>query len=258
MTSRLARSPRPLLPVLAALLAVGAGCSQRGPTTASTPATSASTAATSSTSPNPQPTTADPTTSGPTTTPAPSTTTPAPSCAERIVARLSPGQRAGQLLMVGVHPSASPAALARQVSAQQLGGVIFLGGWHSGAPDVRAVATRLQAAATARAASAHGAGGLLVAADQEGGQVQQLRGPGFTRLPSARAQASLGTATLQRRAASWAGELKRAGVNVNLAPVADTVPTSLGDGNAPIGALDRDFVPGSPSANGRYAAAFVR
>lgn len=160
--------------------------------------------------------------------------------------------------MVGVHPSSSSSALARQVAAQQLGAVIFLGGWHSGAADVRAVATRLQSAATAGARSTRGVGGLLVAADQEGGQVQQLRGPGFTRLPSARAQASLGTVALQRRATSWAGELKRAGVNVNLAPVADTVPASLGDGNAPIGALDRDFVPGSPSANSRYAAAFVR
>jgi beta-N-acetylhexosaminidase len=160
--------------------------------------------------------------------------------------------------MVGIHPSASSRALAAQVSKQQLGGVIYLGGWWQGSATVTAVSQRLQAAASARARATGGVGRLLVAADQEGGEVQQLRGAGFTRIPSARTQATMGTTALQRSAAAWGRELKRAGVNVNLAPVADTVPTSLGSGNAPIGAHRRDFVPGSPSANGRYAAAFVR
>jgi beta-N-acetylhexosaminidase len=151
--------------------------------------------------------------------------------------------------MVGLQPTGSSRALAAQVRSQGLGGVIYLGGWTSGSATVRTVSARLQAAA---------GGDLLVAADQEGGQVQQLRGPGFTRIPSARTQATTSPATEQRNVAAWSRELLRAGVNVNLAPVADTVPTSLGAANQPIGRYRRDFAPGSPTTNATYAAAFVR
>jgi beta-N-acetylhexosaminidase len=158
--------------------------------------------------------------------------------------------------MVGLQPSGSSRTLARQVARDHLGGVIYLGGWQ-GSGTVRQVSERLQAA-TAAGRAATGGVGLLVAADQEGGQVQQLKGTGFSTIPSARTQATLGTTALARDVRTWSRELARAGVNVNLAPVADTVPTSLGAANAPIGRYRRDFVPGDPQANGRYAAAFVR
>jgi beta-N-acetylhexosaminidase len=128
--------------------------------------------------------------------------------------------------------------------------VIYLGGW-SGGDTVKATSRRLQAGAS-------GGAGLLIAADQEGGQVQQLKGSGFSTIPAAQDQAGLGVAVEQRSVAVWSRELARVGINLNLAPVADTVPTSLGAGNAPIGRFRRDFVPGSPSGNARYAAAFVR
>jgi len=207
-----------------------------------TPTTSAS--ATSSTT----------TTRAPTTSSATPTPTPTASCAERLAASLTPSQRVGQLLMVGLQPSGSSRTLARQVARDHLGGVIYLGGWQ-GSGTVRKVSDRLQAA-TGRAAT--GGVGLLVAADQEGGQVQQLKGAGFSTIPSARTQATLGTTALTQDVRGWSRELTRAGVNVNLAPVGDTVPTSLGAANAPIGRYRRDFVPGDPQANGRYAAAFVR
>jgi beta-N-acetylhexosaminidase len=162
---------------------------------------------------------------------------------------MTPAQRAGQLLMVGLQPTGSSRALAAQVKKQGLGGVIFLGGWSNGATSMAAISTRLQAAA---------ADGLLVAADQEGGQVQQLRGSGFTRMPSARTQAQSGVGTEQKNVEAWSRQLKKAGVNINLAPVADTVPTSLGAANQPIGRYRRDFAPGSPKTNATYAAAFVR
>jgi beta-N-acetylhexosaminidase len=162
---------------------------------------------------------------------------------------MTPAQRAGQLLMVGLQPTGSSRALAAQVRKQGLGGVIYLGGWSNGATSMATISARLQAAA---------ADGLLVAADQEGGQVQQLRGAGFTRIPSARTQAQSSTATESRNVEAWAGELKRAGVNVNLAPVSDTVPASLGSANQPIGRYRRDFSPSSPRTNAAYAAAFVR
>jgi beta-N-acetylhexosaminidase len=162
---------------------------------------------------------------------------------------MTPAQRAGQLLMVGLQPDGSSRALAAQVKAQGLGGVIYLGGWSTGVTSMAAVSARLQAAAP---------DGLLVAADQEGGQVQQLRGPGFTRMPSARTQAQSSVATEEKNVEAWSRALKKAGVNLNLAPVADTVPTSLGAANQPIGRYRRDFSPGSPKVNATYAAAFVR
>jgi beta-N-acetylhexosaminidase len=162
---------------------------------------------------------------------------------------MTPSQRAGQLLMVGLQPSGSSTRLAAQVGAQHLGGVIYLGGWSGGTASMARISARLQAAA-------HGS--LLVAADQEGGEVQQLRGPGFDRMPSARTQATLGTTAEQGVVRTWSRQLARAGVTINLAPVADTVPTSLGEANQPIGRYHRDFAPGSPSTNARYVAAFVR
>jgi beta-N-acetylhexosaminidase len=162
---------------------------------------------------------------------------------------MTPAQRAGQLLMVGLKPTMSSRALAAQVRAEGIGAVIYLGGWYSGTASVATVSARLQAAA---------GGHLLIAADQEGGAVQQLRGPGFSSIPSARAQGTTGTATEQGNARLWSLQLLRAGVNVNLAPVADTVPTSLGAANQPIGRFDRDFSRGAAVTNSRYAAAFVK
>jgi beta-N-acetylhexosaminidase len=178
-----------------------------------------------------------------------STTTAAPTCGEQLAAAMTARQRSGQLLMVGLQPTGSSRALATQIKTQGLGGVIYLGGWSGGTASMATISKRLEAAA---------ADGLLVAADQEGGQVQQLRGPGFTRMPSARSQAQSGVATEEKNVEAWSRELKKAGVNINLAPVSDTVPTSLGAANQPIGRYRRDFAPGSPQTNARYAAAFVR
>ena len=89
--------------------------------------------------------------------------------------------------------------------------------------------------------------GMLVAADQEGGEVQQLTGTGFTPMPSGLEQAQ--DADLRASAQAWGSELKQAGVNVNLAPVADTVSPELGRANAPIGGLSRQYAtePGAVS-----------
>jgi beta-N-acetylhexosaminidase len=83
--------------------------------------------------------------------------------------------------------------------------------------------------------------GLLVSTDQEGGQVQVLSGPGFSTIPSALTQGTWTTTKLRGESAVWAKQLKSAGVNLNLAPVADVVPASLGTANAPIGKYNREF-----------------
>lgn len=258
--ARRARTSRVLGASTLAVALLGVAACQGGTDSGRSTAGSATGAAASTTTTSPS-TTSRPTTS--TSSPAPttsttttSTATHTASCAERLVGSLTPSQRVGQLLMVGLQPTGSSRALAQQVARDHLGGVIYLGGWQ-GSATVRQVSQRLQQVTeTGRAAT--GGVGLLIAADQEGGEVQQLRGDGFTRIPSARTQATLGATALQANVRSWSREIARAGVNVNLAPVADTVPTSLGAGNDPIGRHRRDFVPGDPEANGRYAAAFVR
>lgn len=74
------------------------------------------------------------------------------------------------------------AALDAAIRNQHVGNVFFLGGW-TGRAQVSATAKRLAAAAGPSTGEVG-----LVAADQEGGAVQQLKGEGFTRIPSARVQ----------------------------------------------------------------------
>ena len=166
---------------------------------------------------------------------------------------MNDGERAGQLLMVGLDSGARRSSLDALVARRHLGGVILLGGWDGGAERVRATTRHL--AGLASAADTSGLG-LLLAADQEGGQVQQLRGDGFSRMPSARVQNQGSPADLTADATRWANQLRTAGINVNLAPVADTVPTSIGRANGPIGQHDRQFS-SNPERVSRMVGAFI-
>jgi beta-N-acetylhexosaminidase len=81
---------------------------------------------------------------------------------------------------------------------------------------------------------------LFIATDQEGGQVQVLSGHGFSEIPSALEQGAMTPDELQSAAQQWGSELARAGVNLDLAPVADIVRSADAD-NAPIAAFDREY-----------------
>ncbi|GAA5022339.1 glycoside hydrolase family 3 N-terminal domain-containing protein [Terrabacter aeriphilus] len=163
------------------------------------------------------------------------------------------GERAGQLLMVGLDAGASRTSLDALVARRHLGGVILLGGWGDGVDRVRATTRHLASLASAKDTAGLG---MLLAVDQEGGAVQQLRGDGFSRMPSATAQGQGSATALTADATRWAGQLRAAGVNVNLAPVADTVPASLGRANGPIGQYDRQFS-SDPERVARMVGAFV-
>jgi beta-N-acetylhexosaminidase len=82
---------------------------------------------------------------------------------------------------------------------------------------------------------------LQIAIDQEGGQVQTLKGADFPLIPSAVQQGQWDDAMLRSRTTDWAKRLVEAGVTLDLAPVADTVPAGTGDANPPIGAFDRQY-----------------
>ncbi|HEX6917884.1 MAG TPA: glycoside hydrolase family 3 N-terminal domain-containing protein [Phycicoccus sp.] len=166
---------------------------------------------------------------------------------------MSQAQRIGQLLMVGFDTAAPLGSLDTLVEKQHVGNVIYLGGWE-GAEKVRRTSRHLQGLVSGPSTADVG---LLVAADQEGGEVHQLRGEGFTRPPSAREQAGMLPAALTKAATGWAKELKAAGVNVNLAPVTDTVPADLGRANEPIGRWGRQYG-STPDAVTRASTAFLR
>ena len=170
------------------------------------------------------------------TSPPPPTTTEAPpSCAQRTVAGLDRTHRAAQLLMAGV-PADNPAAGTAVVMGAAVGGVFLQGRSARPVAEVGADVQALQAAAAAA-----GTLPLQVSADQEGGQVQTLSGPGVPAIPSGRQQGRLGLATLGAQTTAWSTALRTAGVTLNLAPVADVVPAGTEAANPPIGAVDRQY-----------------
>ena len=169
--------------------------------------------------------------------------------AERIVAGMSRSERAGQLLMTAGTADGLP-SLRPLVTRYHLAGVMVRG---RSAAGTGAVAHRL---AAVRHAAPDGLP-LLTATDQEGGTVQVLSGSGFGAIPSAVTQGTRSTRRLERDAAAWGRSLAKAGVRLDLGPVAD-VPcaTTLHD-NPPVADLRRQY--GSdPRAAGAHVAAFVR
>jgi beta-N-acetylhexosaminidase len=159
------------------------------------------------------------------------------SCPDQVFARMSEAQRVGQLFLVGI--AGDPVSdVAQAVDTYHFGSLLFTGDSTAGtagiADTTRAVQSLASSAATARV-------GFFIAANQEGGQVQQLQGPGFADIPSALVQGQLPASVLQQQAETWGRELNLAGVNLDLAPVMDVVPAATASENQPIGALQREF-----------------
>jgi beta-N-acetylhexosaminidase len=162
-------------------------------------------------------------------------------------------QRVGQLFMVGI--AAGPRSeVARAVKAYHFGSLMFGTTSTASLTEIRQATAGDQALASAAATARVR---FFISADQEGGEVQRLRGPGFAAIPSAVAQGELASGVLRREAAGWGHELKLAGVNLDLAPVMDVVPPGTAPRNQPIGALLRQFGsdPGTVAAHG---VAFIR
>lgn len=172
----------------------------------------------------------------------------ASACVEQVRDAMTPTQQAGQLLMAAMQPGPAT-SLDGPIGAQGLGSMLYLGGWQESA-TVAAASTHLQDVSPTVDGTKVG---MLVAADQEGGEVQQLTGSGFTSMPSGLEQAQ--DPDLRASAKAWGAELKQAGVNVNLAPTADTVPSEIGTANEPIGKWGRQYG-STPQAASKGAVAF--
>lgn len=168
--------------------------------------------------------------------------------ASRAIATMSLDERAGQLIMAPMFAGGNPADLSALISTRHVGSVVLIGNWNNGTAAVKTAADALQSYAPS-------GNQLIVSTDQEGGQVQHLKGSGFDTMPSAVAQGQMSADTLRSSAKTWGGQLKQAGINVDLAPVLGTVQVKRSS-NAPIGALNRDFGLDS-NGNAQHGIAFI-
>lgn len=141
--------------------------------------------------------------------------------------------------MVKTAATGADAVTLSALQDRQVGNVFLAGRSWNGTEATAAVVDQVR-----KAAAGNGAARVpvFVATDQEGGNVQVLNGPGFSAMPNALAQSSLGPNGLQASAGIWAKELASTGINVNFAPVLDTVPSpASAPGNAPIGHFMRHY-----------------
>jgi beta-N-acetylhexosaminidase len=130
---------------------------------------------------------------------------------ERLLAavdRLSLRQQVGQLIVSSFPDPSVPGYLRRRLRAGQTAGVILFG--------INA-GTQAEWRRLTRSVQRHARGRALVMVDQEGGEVRTVGWAG----PAAAQPRQGDSGAVRRSARSAAGQLRRAGVNVNLAPVAD-------------------------------------
>ncbi len=162
-----------------------------------------------------------------------------PRTARDALAEMTLRQKVGQLFMVGTPATSAASGTLSSITDRHVGSVILTGRSFDGVSTPARVSAALQARTT-RAATDRVR--LLVATDQEGGAVQVLHGPGLSEMPSALQQGRWLPSRLRDRAGLWADQLRRAGVNMDLAPVEDTVPgPEAAEQNPPIGVYDREF-----------------
>jgi beta-N-acetylhexosaminidase len=127
-------------------------------------------------------------------------------------------QMVGQRMMVAFRGTTAKPALLARIRAGQVGGVILFSQNIRSASQLRRLTARLQ-----RAARAGGRPRLLIAADQEGGLVRRL--PWAPPKASAEELGATSTAHIRAVGRRAGITLRAAGVNLDLAPVAD-VPRS--------------------------------
>lgn len=128
-------------------------------------------------------------------------------------AGLTTRQLAGQRIVSGFSGTSAPKPLLRRIHRGELGGVILFGANISTRSQVRSLTASLQRARP------DGMPPLIVAIDQEGGQVKRLSGAPTLSPPQLGTRNDPGLA--RREGIATAKNLRSVGVNVNLAPVLD-------------------------------------
>jgi beta-N-acetylhexosaminidase len=147
----------------------------------------------------------------------------------------------GQVVMTALAEAPQESFLA-SLRNGDAGGVILVGRWSSSA-QMAAVSRRLKAAAC------EGGAPLLLAVDQEGGPMRRL--PWASPADAARSLGGLGATHAETEARATAAALRRAGIDIDFAPVADTRLTAESF-------LGTRTFSSDPVVVARLAAAFVR
>jgi beta-N-acetylhexosaminidase len=151
---------------------------------------------------------------------------------------MSLAQRVGQLFALGLAADRLGPSTAAAIRADHMGAVWFVQKSSAGTAGILRTSEAVQALATAQATDGVR---FYIAANQEGGIIQALTGPGFSTMPSAVAQGALTPSQLRAAAAAWGRQLRAAGINLDFAPVMDVVPSGTDTQNQPIGALKREY-----------------
>ena len=162
-------------------------------------------------------------------------------------------QRIGQLFNLGLTGDALGSTEINLIQTDHIGSVWFVATSTAGVAGIQAVTSAVQAqVSSASTANVR----FFVAANQEGGVIQAMQGPGFSSIPAAVVQGTSTPAALRSRAATWGQELRSAGINFNFAPVMDVVPPGTDAQNQPIGALQREYGH-DPATVGSHGVAFL-
>ncbi len=166
---------------------------------------------------------------------------------------MTSAQRIGQLFLLGLADDELGPAELEAIRDQHVGSVWFTAQTSIGVVGIRTIADAVQAQVSPASTADVG---FFVAANQEGGLIQALQGPGFSSIPSAVLQGPQPLSALTADARAWGEELRAAGVNLDFAPVFDVVPPGADASNQPIGVLEREYGH-DPLTAGSHAAAFV-
>ena len=169
--------------------------------------------------------------------PAPSATATA-TATDGALAGWSLEEKVGQLMMVGVDATAPKQSSDEAVDTHHVGNIFIAGRTTAGSQATQKVIGSF----TGRVGSAttHNTP-MLVATDQEGGEVQVLSGSGFSDIPSAMDQSTQPREQLLASARTWGKELADVGATMNLAPVVDLVDVATPSTNEPIGRWGREY-----------------
>jgi beta-N-acetylhexosaminidase len=165
--------------------------------------------------------------------------------------RMSHKERIGQLLMAGVPSTGASKTQLSQLHHRTIGNVILDGKTGESRYAVKRVSRVLVSHMTV-----HGVA-PFVSTDQEGGAVQRFAGKGFATMPAALDQGSMRPSRLRAKSRTWGRQLARAGVDLNLAPVADIVPAKGAQANQPIGRYRREYAH-TPKMAAPHVGAFVK
>lgn len=138
--------------------------------------------------------------------------------ADAIVAAMTTNEKIGQMVMIGIHGTELDEDSKTMLRQFHIGGIVYFDRNIQSQDQLKSLSEQLQAYAQGEAQQKVP---LFLAIDEEGGTVSRGRGV----IPAPPSEAAIGASGQPERArmsaASTAQALRAAGINLNLAPVAD-------------------------------------